>query len=97
MERDQSGGSRKVTHSAALRELAVPHGFAFLTGEARGPGETAAWCCTGLGKGQCSQRVPASLTLLMQSLLVSVVQGRCFSLTPAFSDFLSGVLFLNSC
>lgn len=51
MERDQSGGSRKVTHSAARRELAVPHGFAFLTGEARGPGETAAWCCTGLGEG----------------------------------------------
>lgn len=39
--------------------------------------------CAALGEGQCSKCVAASLTFLMGSLLVSVVQG-CLSLTPMF-------------
>lgn len=60
-------------------------------------GDLSMRCCTGLGKEQCSQHVAASLTLLMQSVLVSVEQGGCFSLTPMFWDSLTGVLFFHSC
>lgn len=35
----------------------------------------SAWCCTGLGEGQCGECVAASLTLSVKPVLVSVVQG----------------------
>lgn len=38
-------------------------------------GDLYLWCRTGLGQGQCGQRVVTSLTLLMPSVLVSEVQG----------------------
>lgn len=50
--------------------------------------------CAALWAGQWSKYVAASLTFLMGSVLVSVVQG-CLSLTSMFSDSLCGVLLMN--
>lgn len=61
-------------------------------------GDFQAWCCTGVGKGQCGQCIAYLLTLLMWSVLVSIMQvGRYFSLSPVSSVFLSAVLYVNSC
>lgn len=55
--------------------LVVSIGYSFPAGEIRGSGKTSALCPTGLGEGQYGQRIAAILTLLMQFVLISVVQG----------------------
>ena len=52
------------------------------------------WCW--LGVQECGQLVVSTLTLLVQSVLVSVVQGHA-SAHPHVPGFFSGVLFLSSC
>lgn len=46
-------------------------------------GDLSIWYCPGLGEKQCGQCVAASLTLVMQSVLVCSA-GECFNLTPVF-------------
>ena len=45
----------------------------------------------------CGHCVGRSFTFLMWSVLVSVVEGICFSLAPVLQDFLSHVLSNSSC
>lgn len=72
-----------------LGVLVVPYGLSFPAGRTGGPGET------GPEEGQCGQRLATSLTLVKQSVSVSVVQG-VLRLSPVFWDSLNGALFLNS-
>ena len=61
-------------------------GFSFPTGGTEAQGDLCLWCCAGLEKGQCGQHMAASLTLLMQSVFISVVQGVLQS-HPCFLGF----------
>ena len=53
-------------------------------------GDLSACCCASLGKEQCGQHVAAPLTLLMESVLVSVFQGGSLA-SPPYSRILSVV------
>ena len=55
------------------------------------------WHCAGLEERQCGQSVVASLTLLMLSFSVSVVQRDASASPPRFWDFHKGVLSMDSC
>lgn len=72
---DQSWCSQKEIYNAfgGGGGASFPPGVSFPTGGTRGLGATSLQCC--LGEGQCVQHVAASLTLLMQTVLVAVVQG----------------------
>lgn len=59
-------------------------------------GALSMWFHSGLGKGQYGQCVATSLILLVQSVLVSVVQGA-LQLHSYVPDSLSGGLSLNNC
>ena len=58
--------------------------------------EPQVWCWGSLGEGHSDLCVVGPLTLLMQSVLVSVMQG-VFSLTLLFWGSLNGVLSMNRC
>lgn len=61
---DQSRDSHKVTPM-----LESPLSSQWRNQRLRG--DLSVWCCSVLGEKQCSQRVAASPTLLIQSVLVS--------------------------
>lgn len=57
--------------------LSVPLGVFFFFSYCRNwrlKEDLSAWCCAGLGEGQCTQYIITSFSLLMQSILVSVLQ-----------------------
>lgn len=79
-------GSHKVIHSAGGHgDGCLPLVFFFHWRNCRLQGNLSMWCHTDLGEEQCGQCAPASLTFLMQSVLVSVVwleRGMLLQLHP---------------
>lgn len=60
-----------MTHSGSWVLVVLP-GFFFPTGGTEVQGRPL---CAGLGEGRCKQFVVTSLTLPVQSVLISLVQG----------------------
>ena len=73
MARDQSRGSHEVICSGGGADC--PLEFSSFGGNWRFREDLSMWCCSCLGERQSSQNGVASLTLLIQSILVSVMQG----------------------
>lgn len=92
---NQNKGPHKVTHNAVESWLS-PLDSLFPLEEPETQGRPLCMALHWPGEGQCGQHGAASLTLLVQSVLVPEVEGY-FSLTAVFWGSFSGVLVLNRC
>lgn len=76
--------SHRVTHNAGAGESLLSFWDFFPMEEPEDVGRLSTTCCTGLGEGHVVNMQVASVTLLMQSVLASVVQGSALVQYPCF-------------
>lgn len=91
---DQNRGSHKATYKAGRGWLSSWNFFPFLENQQHGRDLSVVLCCP--RGGQCGQCVVTPLTLPMQSVLVSVVQGYAGALaSPQVLGFFQWCLVLE--